>query len=248
MTDPIPVFEVPEPAPPPREPFWDYIDLLMFIGLFIAFLVLLAIPYALLQTERPDFVKRNMIVIGLVLQGALYLAILLSWKTVFSARYHRPVFQSLGWRRSSFKLPLMAAGGVALAIVIGIFMKVAHAPEESLLENLVNSWWSLAAVGLLAVVGAPVIEEALFRGFLQPLFSRTFGVVAGIGITALLFGILHSSEYKNVWQYPTAITLVGALLGWVRYRSQSLIPSTVMHACFNGVAVAGLIVTKYSKL
>lgn len=248
MTDPLPLPEMPVEAPPPREPFWGYLDLLLFLGIGFGFLILLAIPFVVVQAVNPVFIKNNTIAVGLILQGAMYAALFFSWMIIFSVRYHRPVFPSLGWRATTFRLPTAALGGVALALGIGVLMKLLHTPEESLLDNLVNSRWSLLGIALLAVAAAPVFEEALFRGFLQPLLSRTFGVAAGIGITAVLFGILHTSEYKNVWQYPVAITLVGALFGWVRYRSGSLIPSTVMHACFNSVAVVGLIVSKYPKL
>jgi membrane protease YdiL (CAAX protease family) len=63
----------------------------------------------------------------------------------------------------------------------------------------------------------------------------------------MLFGFLHLSEYAMVWQYGLAITLVGVALGYVRARSGSLIPSTVMHGCFNSVSVIALVLSKYVK-
>jgi membrane protease YdiL (CAAX protease family) len=100
----------------------------------------------------------------------------------------------------------------------------------------------------MAVVASPIFEEAVFRGFLQPLLSRTFGTIAGILITAALFGGLHWPEYSGVWQDALAITLLGAIFGWVRVRTNSLIPSTIMHACFNSLAVLGLVLNKYPHL
>jgi membrane protease YdiL (CAAX protease family) len=92
----------------------------------------------------------------------------------------------------------------------------------------------------MALTFAPFFEELLFRGFLQPLFSRSLGVAGGIALTALLFGALHGPEYNFHWQYVAAISLVGAALGAVRYRTGSIITSSVMHACYNLVAVIAL--------
>jgi uncharacterized protein len=94
--------------------------------------------------------------------------------------------------------------------------------------------------GLIAIVFAPVFEELFFRGFVQPLLSRTLGTLAGIVITALLFGALHGFEYSWVWQYTVFISLVGIVLGFVRARTGSTIPSTVMHGFFNAVSVVAL--------
>jgi membrane protease YdiL (CAAX protease family) len=67
----------------------------------------------------------------------------------------------------------------------------------------------------------------------------------GIGFTALLFGCLHAYEYQFAWQYVAAIGIVGVALGTLRAKTNSTIPGTVMHGCFNAVAVVGLIGAKY---
>jgi uncharacterized protein len=97
------------------------------------------------------------------------------------------------------------------------------------------------------VMIAPLFEELWFRGFLQPLLCRSLGTVLGIVITGALFGSMHLFEYSNAWQYGVAIALVGIALGYVRLRSGSIIPSIVMHACFNSMSVISLVATKYAK-
>ena len=79
-----------------------------------------------------------------------------------------------------------------------------------------------------------------FRGFIQPLLSRSLGTVAGILLTACLFGALHGFEYQWVWQYALFITAAGVVFGWLRARTNSIIPSTIMHGCFNAVSVIAL--------
>jgi hypothetical protein len=128
------------------------------------------------------------------------------------------------------------AGGVVLALGISGLASLLHTPKvPSPVDQLVNTPLSFAVVAILAVIAAPFFEELFFRGFLQPLLSRTFGVVAGILITAVLFGSLHAPEYSWAWQYVAAISAAGAVFGWV------------MHGCFNAVSVLALAITKYSK-
>ena len=81
----------------------------------------------------------------------------------------------------------------------------------------------------LAVV-TPIVEELLFRGFVFDLFSEIYSKWTTIILSSILFGIAHIlvSEY----------TVVGALLGgliygYVRYETNSLWPSIILHGVWN---------------
>jgi membrane protease YdiL (CAAX protease family) len=231
-----------------REPFWGYVDLALFIGIGFTLMLLFLLPLLLVMKTNKGL-EGNLLFQALGSQLAMYAAIYFALKIVFATRYHKPVSQSLGWRGGKFNLGAYAVGGVLLALVVQGVLTLLHTPDvKSPVDGLVNSRLGLMIVALLAVVAAPIFEEAVFRGFLQPLLSRTFGTVAGILITAALFGSLHWTEYSGVWQFAVAISVLGAIFGWVRVRTNSLIPSTVMHACNNGLAVLGLVLTKYSHL
>jgi membrane protease YdiL (CAAX protease family) len=234
--------------PPPREPFWGYVDLLLIIGLGFALVVLFCLPL-ILFVKSEAALAQNLVILAAILQAGLYGAVYLSIRIVFRFRYGRKsVFGALAWKRTGFSLGFAGVTGVALAFVVSGIAAVLHTPQvESPIEQFTKSTGALIFIVVLAVTAAPLFEELFFRGFLQPLFSRTFGMIAGILLTAILFGALHLSEYSMVWQYGVAITLVGAALGYVRARSGSLIPSTIMHACFNSVSVVALILTKFVK-
>jgi membrane protease YdiL (CAAX protease family) len=89
--------------------------------------------------------------------------------------------------------------------------------------------------GLFAILLGPLFEEIVFRGFIQPLFARDLGTVAGVLLAAGLFGLLHGPEYSGAWQFVVLITAAGACFGWVRARTGSLVPAIIMHAGFNSV-------------
>jgi hypothetical protein len=50
---------------------------------------------------------------------------------------------------------------------------------------------------------------------------------------AVLFAAIHS----NVWPSPIALFFLGLGLAWLALRTQSIIPSIVVHILFNGIAV-----------
>ncbi len=237
-----------EPAPlvtAQKQPFWNYTDLALVAGLLIVCVGIILGGVAAAVALRPGL-KDDPTPILLPTQLALYAFLYLCLSLVFKLRYGKPVLSSLGWCRSSVNLLWTVGGGLLLALVVSGVASLLHTPEvPSPLAGLTKSPLTLALVGIMAVTLAPFFEELLFRGFLQPLFSRTFGAIAGILITAAIFGGLHAPEYSYAWQYAVAITFVGAVLGWVRYRSGSIIPGTVLHGAFNTVAVVALVASKF---
>ena len=82
------------------------------------------------------------------------------------------------------------------------------------------------------IVG-PVAEELAFRGFLMPLLIRSLGAASGIILTGFIFGSVHGYEYEWSWRYMLLISLVGCVLGWAKYRTNSTIASALMHSTFN---------------
>jgi uncharacterized protein len=240
-----PIIDVAPPAP--REPFWGYTDLLLVMGIIVASIALITLAGGVLIFLYPGL-RNDPTPILLPVQVAFYGFIYLALYFTLKRRYGRPVFASLGWRRTRFNLGIAALGGAVLAFGISGLAALLHTPQvPSPLDRFLKSPVDLALFAALAVTLAPLFEELFFRGFLQPLLSRTFGMAAGILITALVFGLLHAPEYAWAWQYVVAVSLAGAVFGWVRARTNSIIPSTLMHACYNLVFVIALVFTKFVK-
>lgn len=89
-------------------------------------------------------------------------------------------------------------------------------------------------VGIISIVVlAPAVEELLFRGAIQGHLMRTWkNPTYAIVISALIFGLVHG----NPKQIPFAF-VTGLALGWVYYRTGSLLPSMLMHFLNNGSSV-----------
>jgi len=113
------------------------------------------------------------------------------------------------------------------------------------MTELLKDPTSMVLMAIFGSVAAPVFEELLFRGFLQPLMSRTLRVAAGIAGTAVLFGMLHFREYGNSWRHVLLISISGVVFGWVRHSTGSTKAAAGMHACFNGFQFVMLLMAKH---
>lgn len=246
-TSPAEISPAPPLVRPQREPFWGYDDLAMVVGLIVAGLVVIGLAVAVIANFVPSL-RADPTPALLPGNLAIYLLVYIAFRLVIGLRYGRPVFSSLGWRRTNVNLLVAGAGGVGLAFALSAFASLVKTPKIPLpFEEMTNSPWSFALFALMAAVIAPIFEELFFRGFIQPLLVRTFGVVAGILVTAALFGALHAPEYSDAWQYALTVALAGAAFGWLRERTKSIIPGTVMHGCFNAVSVIALVLSKHTK-
>ncbi|HOI01051.1 MAG TPA: CPBP family intramembrane metalloprotease [Bacteroidales bacterium] len=89
--------------------------------------------------------------------------------------------------------------------------------------------WSLLIVAVLPSLG----EELLFRGTLQPLFSRWTGSKhAGVWLSAILFSAIHMQFFGFVPRL-----LLGVIFGYALLRSGSLWLPVLLHFWNNGTIV-----------
>lgn len=93
----------------------------------------------------------------------------------------------------------------------------------------------------ITVVGAPFVEELFFRGFVQRGLTTSFGRVAGVLTTALVFGTVH----YQLLQLP-ALLAFGLVLGSVTARSGRLGTAIVTHMAFNATTVVSLVILSSS--
>lgn len=89
----------------------------------------------------------------------------------------------------------------------------------------------LALATLLAVVLGPLIEELLFRGFLQSFLGQVVGERAGLLLTSAIFARLHGLAGLPV------LFLLSLYLGWLRQRTRSLWLPCLVHGLNNAVSL-----------
>ena len=228
----------------PRDPFFDYIDLCLFLGLCLP-----GILIALGVVRVAKFVVSIPTGIQLMLvQGIWYFLIFGALAALFRIRYDRPFWRSLGWRPLTFGTAMGAlAAGPVLAISVGLLGSAIRIPDISLpFEQMLGSQAAVALLGFVVVILGPVAEELAFRGLMMPLLIRSLGVVSGVVVTGLLFGVLHGSEYHWSWGHVLLISAAGSIFGWIKYRTQSTAAAAFMHSTYNLTQFAAFLAQSHS--
>lgn len=161
---------------------------------------------------------------------------------VFAVLLSRSPARSLGLNRTSF-------GTVGLSLVIGValhpiymiltqWVAAAYPLSGQALQALAPLNKPIAAapwlhVVLLMAVLPAVCEELAFRGVVFGGLLRGGEPGRAVAVSAVAFGISH-----GVLQQSISATMIGLLLGWVTWRTASVVPAMIIHAINNGLSVS----------
>lgn len=103
-----------------------------------------------------------------------------------------------------------------------------------------------AATALMVITVIPLMEELLFRGFLQTWLRQRIGVAWAIFTTSVIFAGFHFSinqSYDN-FLILTILFTVSCFMGFVYERQKSLLASIGLHATFNAVTTFSIFFSK----
>jgi len=222
----------PEAPPPESYPFWGYLDLFAFF--LIALLGLVVESVAISAVNAATHVKQ--IFVLLPAQFLLYAFLLGTLAVIFRRYYGRPFWESLRWVPGRLGSRAAASCGVIVALFVMFTSVAMRTPDvDSPMKALLADRTSALLIGVLGTTLAPICEEILFRGFLQPLLVRSLGAAGGILLAAVPFGLMHLQEYGYSWRHALLITAAGAAFGWMRQYTGSTRAAAVMHAAYNCV-------------
>lgn len=85
---------------------------------------------------------------------------------------------------------------------------------------------------LVVVIGAPVVEEIVYRGTLQPAMETPLGAIWSLVFVAALFAGIHLQPVEFPGLFAFAL-----LLGVVRLRTGRLAPTVITHMAFNATGL-----------
>lgn len=166
------------------------------------------------------------VVIYAVLLGLLLLiARGLPLRETFALRRPRSWLRALG---------LVVAAYVAIFVGAGLILIALDAEDE---QGLTPDEWDPDKLGpylanfVAVALVAPIVEELMYRGLGMSLLLR-FGVPVAVFVTAAAFALAHGL----VLALP-ALFLFGLVTAWLRLRTGSVLPSTLVHAAFNATSL-----------
>lgn len=233
------------PAPRPHRPARDGIDLRVALGTWlIAWATGAVLASAVLTaTGETDTTKPSLPVLATTM--------LLGWGVYLTGM--RIASRSWGSGRLAADYGVDIHPLDLLGIPVGVLCQVALVPlvyvplralwpitfsDERLSDNanqLVDPISHPAEAGLLAaliVIGAPLVEELVYRGLLQRSFVRQLGAVAGWLATAGLFTLIH---FRPV-EYP-GLAAFSLVVGAAALRTGRLGPAIAIHIGFNATGL-----------
>ena len=108
----------------------------------------------------------------------------------------------------------------------------AQAAQTVLLEILALEGTMLAGAFVLASFVGPLLEEVLFRGFVQPACVDRVGPGGGILFTSILFASIHGADAM------LPVFALSLVLGHLRHRTGGLTAPVVAHCLWNGTTLA----------
>ena len=195
---------------------------LVFVGIqFLAGGVVQGI-YTLLKGSGPVDATRLIIISALADVITLVLFLLLRWAEVSRHWVRTRPWTVLFW------CCLAAFGAIIPSTYIQELLPELPSNADDEFDMLMGSRLGYFVIAL----GAPLVEELVFRGaVLRALLRWKSNPWVGIIISSVLFAASH----MNPVQMPHAF-LIGLLLGWMYYRTDSIVPGVVYHWVNNTVA------------
>jgi hypothetical protein len=158
----------------------------------------------------------------------------------------------LGWRAPGWRRAWPAVLLASLVMIPGALLlnkgsawaleqmrlPVVEQPTVRMVQATMG-WGQCVAVGVGAIVLAPVVEEILFRGALFAFLRQVGSRQMAYAVSAVAFAAIHTNLVTFV-----PLVFIGVVLARVYERSGQLLTAMATHALFNAVNFALLLLAK----
>jgi membrane protease YdiL (CAAX protease family) len=239
---------------------WSWVHFIVFLSFgFISLIVVQAgfaiyyLPHQRLesQSEYEEFIlSKPIFAIGsMVLWYALLFLFLYVTLSVLRGF---PFWRTLGWktlahlRLGQTRNPwVYFFSGCVLSVLVSIITAKVQAPEHAPIQDIFKYKDTALLFMAMAVLIAPLVEETIFRGYLYPLVAKSFGIVPGIVVTGVLFGLMHGYQLGWTLSLVGVLILVGLIFTTVRARTGTVFASFLLHLGYNStIAIVTILGTK----
>lgn len=215
-----------------RDTYWYWYDTLMILvtlaaGLCVVsvLLVVVIIPLvpaspltcAVVATDGMSMLTLGVCIAALKLRG-----------------WHVREFFQVRWTRWWKLLLNIVAGVIVMWVLLGLAAAAGLGGEKQAVYYLlrgVTARWELWFLFFAIVVGAPLVEELLFRGVVYQTLRGYVGVWPAVLLSALLFAAAHGEPHQIL-----RLTVMGMVLAYSYERSGTLLVPMGIHAVQNSVA------------
>jgi membrane protease YdiL (CAAX protease family) len=242
VTDPFPPPQF-QPTPPvPKageDPVWSGWDVLQIAGLTLL-LTIFIVPVAVVFGARAFAYPHESWLevarkpaLALLSQLLSYVVVVVYMIMLVTGKYRARFWPAIRWNSPGIAgVSFLGVGVLMLGFdILGRFLPM---PKSTPFDQFFDRPFDAYLTAAFAVTLGPLMEELFYRGFLYPVVARRLGVVWGILITGLLFGLTHAPQYGYSWAAILIVFLVGVVLTAVRAMSKSVAASFLAHVGYNG--------------
>lgn len=138
------------------------------------------------------------------------------------------------WLAAVFATPLV---GLISSVFVSLFVAESEGLKEiaELFRHHGRNGFLLPLA--LLIGGFPAVcEELLFRGYLQSRLTTRFNGTFGVLVASLLFAAFHIDPVQVLAVFP-----IGLWMGFITFRSGSLVPAMIAHFLNNLLAVLQMV-------
>ena len=220
-----------QPAYPTIKQSWGLLGITVLLAIALNIILLLFITLMSMTgkqataetfvTHSFTFLSSYVILFGLVIWIAVRKKI--KWEGSFTPDFSVP---------SPTILLFITLATLGIYVLIDPIVDLIPMPRfvENIFLQLLGdqNMWTVIAV----VVAAPLCEELLLRGIILDGLLKRYSPKKAIIWSAFFFGIFHF----NPWQFIAAFA-IGIFMGWIYYRTRSLVATIFIHFIANGTGV-----------
>jgi len=244
------------PLPDDLRISWSWTHFFVFMFFTIASFVVVQTGLALYYAPRQHLTKEQYEHYLLNKPQFLFGSNLIWYALIFLFLYvtlgvlrDMPFWSSLGWKKLKSDLDGGKGGpwvyflcGCGLAIFVALASSRIQTKDNMPIQELFKNRDTALLLMGMAVLVAPLVEETVFRGYLYPLFAKSFGIVPGILLTGTLFGLMHGSQLGWSWGIVALLILVGVIFTFARAYTGTVLASFLLHLGYNSMIAVTTIV------
>lgn len=174
--------------------------------------------------------------VGLAAVGFVYL--LRHDLSISYVNFDMPTARDLAWTAAT------VVALVAFSTLISMLVARFGLPftDHSIADSIeANPVIALVFLPLSIFVVGPA-EEFLYRGIIQTRLRELFDAGIAIAVAAIIFAVVHFPAYLDPSNVPGTVVTVfvillplGAILGFVYERTETLVVPALAHGCYNAV-------------
>lgn len=207
-------------------------------GVRLAFAVAAAGESADVMQMSEELMRQIADLLPWILLIAVCITIPLYYLIYMTRREELPIFVRLG-NLHPVSVPVLVVLGLSVNVIIEAMLLILSEAESlkrffenyNQLANFITGGDFIISLTAVGVVG-PVFEELLFRGLVFGELRKIATVRLAIVIQALIFGIYHINPVQGTYAF-----LIGLLLGYIYYRSSSIVAPMIVHVTINTSSV-----------